>query len=626
MDNCLLSPIFAGLLNSLTVRVEPWVYNWLTPVWILGLGCLAGIIGVLAIWLIGFALSRIPAIGQTFDNRNVRWMGGAILGLVLFAAWSPTLLGQLRELRAAQVQAGEAQELTDALRIFTPAMVLSVIAGWALISMASRRIMDELPLLLQEGPLFWNSVIIGSFALFGILGTIVIRDPEEMLDSLERWPSLGREVATFPIEASTGDQFADPPEQKIEVMFRRNELRELKFSSNESLLITAFSREEATGAPAFPISGGESLTWRSSSDPSTPLANLETVEALYVRNLSDAPATLTIESLTTPAHPEMITAPIVALAVIGFFLVYVMLYAMFPKMSSIALATAKSEMNTPFYMLLTGAGAFLLFVFLWMPYNTFGEDIKMLKFTSLGIIRVLALLQAIWAASSSVSEEVEGRTALTVLSKPVGRRDFLIGKFVGIAWSLLVMFAVFSAVMLLCVAYKPIFDVREGGKMPDRPVLADPLGLVEAQPIDTGLSEAEVNWQICFAEMAATIPPLVLVYFEALVMAAVSVAISTRLSLVPNFLICFTIFSLGHLTPLLVQSAVVAEKFEAVIFIGRLIATVFPVLEYFDVEAAIASGKTVQLSYVGATFVYTALYSTIAMLLALVLFEDRDLA
>jgi ABC-type transport system involved in multi-copper enzyme maturation permease subunit len=282
-------------------------------------------------------------------------------------------------------------------------------------------------------------------------------------------------------------------------------------------------------------------------------------------------------------------------------------------------------MNTPFFMILTGGGAFLLFLFVWLPYNTFGEDIKMLKFTTLDAMLVIAMLQAVWSASSSIAEEVEGRTALTVLSKPVGRRDFIVGKFLGIAWLVMVMFVVFGSVTLLSVAYKPIFDAKEGGKSPDRPNVVDPLGIVDPAR-ESGITADEVNWQICFAEMASSIPAILLVYCETLVMVAVSVAISTRLALVANVMICFSIYALGHLTPLLVQSAEVAERFEPVIFMGQLIAAVLPVLEYYDVKAAIAKGAPIQLAYVGATFVYTALYSTIAMLLALVLFEDRDLA
>jgi hypothetical protein len=84
--------------------------------------------------------------------------------------------------------------------------------------------------------------------------------------------------------------------------------------------------------------------------------------------------------------------------------------------------------------------------------------------------------------------------------------------------------------------------------------------------------------------------------------------------------------SIGHLTPLLVQSQVVAAQFEPVIFIGRFLATILPVLEYFNIQASIAAGAEVPFAYLGWALVYCILYCSVAMLLALVLFEDRDLA
>jgi hypothetical protein len=44
------------------------------------------------------------------------------------------------------------------------------------------------------------------------------------------------------------------------------------------------------------------------------------------------------------------------------------------------------------------------------------------------------------------------------------------------------------------------------------------------------------------------------------------------------------------------------------------------------VQASVAGGRIVPLVYLGWAVVYAAIYSTIAMLLALTLFEDRDLA
>jgi Ni/Fe-hydrogenase subunit HybB-like protein len=75
---------------------------------------------------------------------------------------------------------------------------------------------------------------------------------------------------------------------------------------------------------------------------------------------------------------------------------------------------------------------------------------------------------------------------------------------------------------------------------------------------------------------------------------------------------------------LLVQSG--ATQFENVKFMAQFIATVLPVLDHFNIQAAIAAGVEVPYVYLGTAALYCFLYCSIAMLLALVLFEDRDLA
>ena len=76
-------------------------------------------------------------------------------------------------------------------------------------------------------------------------------------------------------------------------------------------------------------------------------------------------------------------------------------------------------------------------------------------------IMVLAILVSLWTASVSVADEIEGRTALTLLSKPVSRRQFVLGKFLGIIWANFLMFVVLGSWMLIWVSYKVVYDARE---------------------------------------------------------------------------------------------------------------------------------------------------------------------
>ena len=94
--------------------------------------------------------------------------------------------------------------------------------------------------------------------------------------------------------------------------------------------------------------------------------------------------------------------------------------------------------------------------------------------------------------------------------------------------------------------------------------------------------------------------------------------------MVVNMVTCLAIFVVGHLTPSLVRSNL--GKLELVTFMARVIATLLPAVENFNVEAAIVTGSVVPAMYLGSVAVYSAAYIAAAILLAFILFEDRDLA
>ena len=110
------------------------------------------------------------------------------------------------------------------------------------------------------------------------------------------------------------------------------------------------------------------------------------------------------------------------------------------KSLTIALATAKEAIRQPAFFVMAFFAGGLLLVTIFVSYFTFGEDIKMYKDTGLTTISFFCLLLALLTASSTVAEEIEGKTAITLLSKPINRRQFIIGKFLGIELGVLALY------------------------------------------------------------------------------------------------------------------------------------------------------------------------------------------
>src|SRR3954466_11588192 len=131
------------------------------------------------------------------------------------------------------------------------------------------------------------------------------------------------------------------------------------------------------------------------------------------------------------------------------------------KSLTIAFATAKEAIRQPaFFVLAFIAGSSIVGSIL-VASVSFGEDIKMYRDTGLTTISFACLLLALLTSSSTVAEEIEGKTAITLLSKPINRRQFILGKFLGIELGVLAMFLILGTLFELGVWYKYADDLRE---------------------------------------------------------------------------------------------------------------------------------------------------------------------
>ena len=103
----------------------------------------------------------------------------------------------------------------------------------------------------------------------------------------------------------------------------------------------------------------------------------------------------------------------------------------------------------PIYSLLLALGAAILIVFGMLPFFTLGEDTVMYKSVSLDVILLFVLIATLFATSRSIYEEIEDRTMLTLMSKPVRRWEVMIGKYLGIITAALLSVMAMGAVLMI---------------------------------------------------------------------------------------------------------------------------------------------------------------------------------
>jgi ABC-type transport system involved in multi-copper enzyme maturation permease subunit len=300
-----------------------------------------------------------------------------------------------------------------------------------------------------------------------------------------------------------------------------------------------------------------------------------------------------------------------------------------------------------FLLLMTSSALFI--IFLAAPfYFAFGDEPKLVKNSTLAVALLAGLFGAVLAASASLAREIRSGTALAVLSKPVGRAQFLTAKYVGVIAALTLLcyvnllaillasrmafdaygdtdrfaIAVFAAGVLLAYLLGGFsnFFLR-------RPFVSDAvfallltttLAFIIINSFDKELKPqafaAGVDWRL--------VPAGILLLFAVWVIAAIALAASTRLDTVPTLVVCSAFFLIGIMSDYLFgRPAAQGSWWAAVLY------ALSPNWQIFWLADALDTGKTTfHWDYVLKSGAYAAAYVGAALAFAVALFEDRELS
>jgi ABC-type transport system involved in multi-copper enzyme maturation permease subunit len=311
-----------------------------------------------------------------------------------------------------------------------------------------------------------------------------------------------------------------------------------------------------------------------------------------------------------------------------FVVVFAVLLRLWPKGAAVALAAFREGIRQPMFWFIIVVALALMALMPVLPYFTLGEDYKMVKDLGFSTIMLCAGLFGVLNASISISEEIEGRTAVTLMSKPVSRRQFLLGKFAGIALACLVITSLlnwfFDGVMLWKLQIEHHAN-QIPYPIPDWLVTANERWTRVWGVVPAAFFGGAGFW---FSHVVSLLPGVILGFCHAMVLTAIAVALATRLPMIVNVVCCAVVFMLGNLTPILQQ--VSQNKYALVRFMAQLSDTLLPGLDFFNLSVSIARDNPIPPGefavYVTSVTLYAVMYTAVALLFGLILFEDRDLA
>lgn len=251
------------------------------------------------------------------------------------------------------------------------------------------------------------------------------------------------------------------------------------------------------------------------------------------------------------------------------------------KVISIALNTFKEAVRDRIlYTLLVFALAMIGSSVILTRLTVGGEE-KIIKDLGLASILLFGTLIAIFIGIGLVSKEIDKRTIYTIVSKPIHRYEFILGKYLGLIITLFVNVFVMAVGLFLLVS---VMGGTWGQNM---------------------------------------LPAVALIFIELMVITAVATFFSSFTTPTLSAIFTLSVFVIGHLSRDLKEFA---AQFGGATLKAVVLALyyIMPNLSSFNIRGQAVHGVSVPISFIGLSTLYGAFYLSAVLILAMLIFQRRD--
>lgn len=213
---------------------------------------------------------------------------------------------------------------------------------------------------------------------------------------------------------------------------------------------------------------------------------------------------------------------------------------------------------------------------------TAGQEARTIVNLGLSAMLLFGAFISIFVGVSLVSKEIEKRTVYAIFSKPIGRGEFIVGKYLGLCLTLLVNILIMGAGVSLALLY-----VKAGG--------------------------------LAFSIWGA----ILLIFLELSILTAVAILFSSFSSPSLSALLAFFIFIIGHFSASLRDFAERLGSSFAKMFFGA-IYYLLPNLSFYEFTTNAAHGEIPSASLFGGAFFYAVFYVSVLLAITVLIFSRRN--
>lgn len=246
----------------------------------------------------------------------------------------------------------------------------------------------------------------------------------------------------------------------------------------------------------------------------------------------------------------------------------------------VARNTFRETIRDRILYLLVAFGVVVIAASLLAGSVSLGQEVRVIQNFGLTAMLVFLLVITIFIGTQLVYREIERKTVYMLLTKPVSRDTFYLGKFVGLALTIAVVTAIMGVAFLALVAFKT-------------------------------KTIAPVQVVAIFMMMV-----------EAWLLTAVGMLFSTFTAPLSSAVYTLCLALIGHSSTALL--AIAAKQTESVKYILQFIYYVFPNLEKFNLRNEVVFAAPIDWTFVGLGLGYAVVYTAALLCLGLAVIRKHE--
>lgn len=243
----------------------------------------------------------------------------------------------------------------------------------------------------------------------------------------------------------------------------------------------------------------------------------------------------------------------------------------------------------------------------------FQGEFQMLKDACLGAMSIFTSLLAILATANFLPKDMEDRTIYTILSKPVPRFSYLLGKLAGVI-ALLFLFTLLMTALFLAVLWLREQTVLASTRLQYAGAPAEDLARALQDVRDSAF-----NWNLA--------PAITIIFVKSALLASLTLLISAfASSSLFTVMITIAIYFIGHMQATAREFWLVGVdvKWWTRLLVAA-IALLFPDLQAFNLADDVVAGAGIPLGLFLKTFALGWIYVTVYFSVAAFVFSGREL-